>query len=675
MGVQGAMGVQNAMDARDAGDAKTTADVTRRPAVGPERAPRWWWVTLAALAAVAAIVAVAGSLWLTPLLTENSDEGSYLAQATALRAGQLLPVAPAANTAAFRPWFTALRDGHFVYKYSPVHPAMLAAARTIGGSERVALGLIAAGVVVAVALFAREIGASPRASLLAAAFVLGAPLFLVQSITFLPYVDMLLLLLGFATLLLRGARRSSARALTGAGLLLGVAVWLRPFDALLFALPVLGWQLLRPAHPDRRRTLAFVGLGVLPGLLGFLAFNAAATGSPFELPFRLLDRADTVGLGRHRVLSTDSYVDYTLARALEATQKNVLLLVTWSFGSIVLVALGVYGWVTRPRVPHRSLLLVLTIAWPVGFFFFWGSYTYVFLWGGGLRLGPWYYLPLLVPISVMGGIGLDRLLDRARVLAVLAAVLCVAFAAPVVADAIDGLQARTAQREAVHDAVTAATSGGRALVLLPSVWGPYLQNPFSFWRNSPDYDGARVYALEGGNRDLGVVADHAGRAVFVLSMPSGFSTGQGTDVPMWIDRQHEETASAVDLSVAVPKELAGVPLALEVGSRNRVVRGPVTNGKATVRVTSVGPGRVLVSIPGGDGTTGSSPPVELSRSELASGLDVALSQDLGGGQRRALVRRKVPIRAGREISVLWPGTVSGSVLPPSTALRWIAAAR
>ncbi|MFN8028578.1 MAG: hypothetical protein U0W40_20145 [Acidimicrobiia bacterium] len=403
----------------------------------------------------------------------------------------------------------------------------------------------------------------------------------------------------------------------------------------------------------------------MPGLVGFLAFNAAATGSPFELPFRLLDQADTVGLGRHRVLSTDSYVDYTLGRAIEATQKNVLLLFTWSFGSIVLVALGVYGWFTKPRLTHRSLLLLLTLVWPVGFFFFWGSYTYVFLWGGGLRLGPWYYLPMLVPVSVMGGVGADRLLARSRVLAVCALALCVAFATPVVLDAVDGLRQRTDQREVVHDAVAAATAGSRSLVLLPSVWGPYLQNPFSFWRNSPGYDGDRVYALEGGNRDLDVLADHSGRTAFTVSMPSGYSDALGTDVPMWIDRQQVRSGTSVDVTVRVPEALGGVPLALEVGAGTKVVRAPVVDGAATVTVSAIGPGRVRVDSP-----TGS---VTLSVFQLTEGLDVALTQDLPTGQRRALVRRKVPIGMGEQVTVMWPGTVSGSVLPPSTDVRWTSA--
>ena len=53
--------------------------------------------------------AIAGSLWLFPLLTDNADEGAYLSQSTALRAGQLFPDAPA-HPGAYHPWFSAISE-------------------------------------------------------------------------------------------------------------------------------------------------------------------------------------------------------------------------------------------------------------------------------------------------------------------------------------------------------------------------------------------------------------------------------------------------------------------------------------------------------------------------------------------------------------------------------------
>jgi len=57
----------------------TAAPRHRRPA---------FWVT-AAVAVGAGVWAVAGSFWLFPLLTDNADEGAYLSQSAALRAGNV----------------------------------------------------------------------------------------------------------------------------------------------------------------------------------------------------------------------------------------------------------------------------------------------------------------------------------------------------------------------------------------------------------------------------------------------------------------------------------------------------------------------------------------------------------------------------------------------------------
>src|SRR5207253_2198435 len=70
--------------------------------------------------------------------------------------GHLFPRA-SADPAAFVPWLTAQQDHHFVPKYAPVFPAMLAIGRWVFGTERAALALIAAGVILVTYLLATEI--------------------------------------------------------------------------------------------------------------------------------------------------------------------------------------------------------------------------------------------------------------------------------------------------------------------------------------------------------------------------------------------------------------------------------------------------------------------------------------------------------------------------------------
>ena len=248
----------------DVGPAPTNEHLSSDPSPlrSEGRRPRWWWFGLGGLATAAFVWAIAGSLSLFPLLTQNADEGAYLAQSAALRAGQVVPDAPRHTPMRSCRGSPCCRDGHYVYKYSPVYPAFLAVGHWLFGSERGALGILAAGLVLLVVLFARELGLSRRAALLAGTAFLLAPVFLIQSAAFLPYVGNLAVLLAFAVMLLRGARTRTPWMVMAAGCALGIAFWLRPFDAILFGVPIIVWHLARPPSSlGRRRTAALLAIG------------------------------------------------------------------------------------------------------------------------------------------------------------------------------------------------------------------------------------------------------------------------------------------------------------------------------------------------------------------------------------------------------------------------------
>ena len=120
-----------------------------------------------ALATVAGVWAVVGSAWVLPELSANSDEGLYLLQAETLASGRLAPEAPSVDAASYQPWFSAERDGRYLLKYAPVHASVLAASDVATGSQRPALGAIAAAQVALVIALALELGAGHRAALLA----------------------------------------------------------------------------------------------------------------------------------------------------------------------------------------------------------------------------------------------------------------------------------------------------------------------------------------------------------------------------------------------------------------------------------------------------------------------------------------------------------------------------
>jgi len=608
------------------------------------------------VAVVSALVALCGSLWLFPLLTENNDEGPYLSQAAALQAGHLTPVAPAFADS-FQPWMSVQRNGHYVYKYAPVHASLLALSDRVFGAERVALGLTAGASVLLLFGVCSELGLTRRASLTAPVLLALSPVFVIQSMTFLSYVTSLALSLGFMYLLLRGIRRSSAPNIVGSGALLGLAFFARPFDAVLFATPVLAWVMLRSVRQGTSarptRILWLLSAGAAPGIVCFLGYNWIAAGGPFHLPFLLQDKTDTLGFGYHGLWPA---TNYTVALATKALFRNMLLVVLWVFGGGVVALLAVYG-VTQRHLTARWLLIGMLATWPAGMFFFWGSYLYTFTWDGGRFLGPYYYLPVLVPLVIAGGVGVDRLLSYSKTLSVVAVAAALALTVPIFDRAIDSNRARTAKREAVNHALHTAVRSQSALVFLPPVWGSVLQNPFSFLRNNADYNGRLVYAVKRGAVDFAVARAYADRHVFIMSLPDGYQPGPHGTTRVRVERAALRTGRALDIGVQVPKSLPINGLSLQVGFDDDGLDIPFSiRGRASVRLESE-PGAVILT----DTSTGAQARLAIP-SDLS--LHLALVQAMPDGAPLTVMSRRVDMKVHkRRLAVLWPGELTSMALP------------
>ncbi len=362
-------------------------------------APR---LIVAACASLAGCWALIGSRVVFPYLSNNHDEAVYLLQANAIEHGHLFPRA-ARDPEAFLPWLSVQRGHTFVPKYAPVYPGILAAARWLFTSERVALGFIAAGVVVVTYLLATELLDDRRQAALASVFMLLTPLFIVQSATFLPYSTELLLLSTFSFLLLRGLRIEGNKWLVGAGLGLGVAFFARPYDALVFALPFAGYVVVRYRAAPRMLAsrIGWVVVGLIPPGIAMAAFNQTATGSVTQPPFSIIDSRDTIGFGERSMDPNNPAVRYTPGLGWTGLSRHVMLSIFWCFGGLVLVGLALLylsrqGWRGRD-VWFASVAVVL----PIGYLFFWGTYGAA-VWGAPWYLGPYYYMPIFAPLVIFG---------------------------------------------------------------------------------------------------------------------------------------------------------------------------------------------------------------------------------------------------------------------------------
>jgi hypothetical protein len=195
----------------------------------------------------------------------------------------------------------------------------------------------------------------------------------------------------------------------------------------------------------------------------------------------------------------------------------------------VLGGAAAFATLLRRRIRGGVLLGAVLIVWPVGYALFWGSYVAAFLWDGALFLGPFYFLPMVAMLAIGAGVGLDDLWRWRPPVAAAAVVGAVVLAGAIAVPRLVEQHGRSEPRQAVADAVDAGVETP-ALVFVPPLSGPYLQNPLSFLRNDADLAGPIVYALDRGQEaNAAVIAAHPGRRVYALVLPVGWSAEPGFD--------------------------------------------------------------------------------------------------------------------------------------------------
>jgi hypothetical protein len=505
-----------------------------------------------------------------PYRSINHDEGVYLTQAAMLLDGQIHLHPPVPE--AFRPWFFVRDGGAFYPKYAPVPAAMFAAGKAAGDATLALAGIAASLVGLEIAVV-RELF-DRRTGLLAGCGLLVSPLFLIDAAVFLPYAATAVWLLAFALGYLRADRTGSWLAAAVAGLAIGVAVFARPYTAVLFGSPFVVhalWRCWRNRDSDGPRGATARAVGVtravgMPrvlvaagGLLGVattLAYNAHVTGDPLVFPYEAFAPRDGIGFGHRELLGHE--LEYTPEIALESNRTALELLVTrWFVAGPVGAALAglggavcLYEWLSG-RSTGRSRQLAFVGVLPavvVGQLYFWGTYNAL----GPLadHLGPYYHFPvLLVGVALaaratiaiadwvrhrchallsapgrLSGVWTERL---AVTLLFVGALVLAATAGAAVVDPIRDNAAYTDRLETAYEPIE-ERSFDRALVFLPTPHGDWLNHPFQHLRNDPGYDGEVVYALE--ERPFAVVDAFPDRSVYRYRYRGIWAPGQGERV-------------------------------------------------------------------------------------------------------------------------------------------------
>jgi len=591
----------------------------------------------AALAVGGGLLVLLLSLRLFPFHSLNHDEGVYLQQAAMLLDGQLFLDPPVEG--AYRPWFFVREpDGSLYPKYAPVPAAMFAAGKLLGGYRLALAGIAAGNVALTYALTAAAFDRTR--GVLAAAFLLASPLFLVGSSVFLPYAPTTLLNLSFAAAYLHSRRTGSRRAAAAAGLAAGAAFFARPYTAVLFAAPFILHALWTLRGLDRTPIVTQSTTAAL-GLCGVgiaLAYNVVTTGSALVFPYQAFAPLDGLGFGHREILGYSRR--YTPELALRVNGRLLARLFgEWvaagPLGSL-LAAVGVGSVLDRVRRRHtvdwrRLVLAGLFVSIAAGNVYFWGNLNVLGDLGqanDGLVafFGPYYHFDVLVPTAAFAAHGTILLGERAhgtlttritdptrrrRMGAALLAAGLLVVAVPAGIALADPVQRNTAVTETYRQAYAPVDDvEDGSLVFLPTPYGDWMNHPFQALRNDPGFDGDVVYALR--ERQFAVVDAHPGRQLYRYTYRGVWAPTTGEAVTPRLQPVDHVAGDRVtlDLYLGIPDGVERVSIRLESehGQAYYVTNGtPLSVGRGSTLTPSlvVGDGRARLRgvTPVSNGTT------------------------------------------------------------------------
>jgi hypothetical protein len=391
--------------------------------------------------------------------------------------------------------------------------------------------------------------------------------------------------------LITGARRGSFRRLVVAGLCGGLGFAIRPWDALLLLTPAAIW-VLWTGRGQRLRLIAGSLAGLAAPAAGLLWYDSVATGSPLKLPFSLFQSGDSLGWGVRRLFPGEPAHHFGLAEGWEGLWRHLILVGGgWVFGGVVLVALAIYGLVRlKPRGAGVAILaggLLLTL----GYLYFWGTWNAAVLWGGVRYVGPFYLMPILIPLTILGANGLIALARVATWRAAVTAVAATAISGVTLGYAIVGNAGL--QEDNATLAKTVAAQGSSLTFV--SVYPSYLQHPSSVVANATPPGGRTVYALPRGGDDFAVISNYPGRALFRLRLLGSYGQRPHKNFQARLEKLSVVSAKtlAFDLHTNVPETVRSARLVLTVGDQQSNI--PMVPGSSS---------QLKLTLSAGPGTTG-----------------------------------------------------------------------
>jgi 4-amino-4-deoxy-L-arabinose transferase-like glycosyltransferase len=445
------------------------------------------WRIAGAVAALAFGAALCIHFLVLQQFPNSGDEYAYLWQATAFAEGRITARSPQPEDA-FRLNHVGDVGGRRFSKYPPGWPLLLTAGVRAGTPGLVNPLLAALALAGIYRLGCTWLGC--RAALAGTLVTLVTPFFLLNAGSYHSHPSCLFAITALALCLTWAEERGGAGALLLAGASLGLAIVIRPYTALLFAVPLLA--AFAPSvllARGRRLNLLWFGLGGLPFALLLGAVNLAVTGAWWTLPWTQYDPTETLGFGAY---------GHSLLRGMKTTIRLCAewVLYTSVVGAILLV------FARDQRFSRRRLVWILLIAPVVGYMFWWSH--------GGNRYGPRFYFEGLLPFTLLAGAGFERAANSTRYRLAAAAIVVVSLG--ILAALSTAAHRQIDARRDVYRTVERAGLS-RAVVLLTTASADMVR--IDLTRNPPAAESAAViYGLSRGDLDREVQAAYPDRTIY-----------------------------------------------------------------------------------------------------------------------------------------------------------------
>ncbi len=336
-----------------------------------------------------------------------NDEIGYLFQAKIFRSGRLY--APSPPCREFFDFPHIINNGRWYSMYPPGYPFLLMLGLVFGVPWLVS-PLLASLSVIIFYLLGKEIY-NHKTGLLASLLGSVSIWFLLMSSTMMSHTSSLFFNTLFLFFLFRSLKQPTFANGLAAATCIGIAFLIRPYNALLFAVPGMIYYsalIFKNLKARLKNALALTVTSLTFAGLLFL-YNFLANGNPFLMGYIIrYGKSYSVIFGRPATMDfnyTPLFAVTQLGDNLKALNSDLF---GWPLSSFL--ALVPLLWLARIRPEDRKkdLLLASTIAfYLVGFYFFWGAFVFI-----GARMF-FECLPLFFLLSARGLSELPGFLGKA----------------------------------------------------------------------------------------------------------------------------------------------------------------------------------------------------------------------------------------------------------------------